>query len=289
MSKGVMAESEPGKLRACFVELLENLLGGVHEVFPECHETEDALRMFRLLVKGDAQREADVVKTCHAVFREHGDAIKARDPEALFRVAEDTDLLRGLRLREKWEDPEFEEASRENLWNYVTTLKSYAELHEAVPGKVLGKIERTAGELTEKLRRGELDLGTLDVAALGQAFSADFSEEELRQFESQLPQVLSSVAEVVGALGKTHDGPGLLGELSKTLAAKAGSGEMPALLQQLGSAGELQGLLRTMGGPGELQGLLRQLGGPGDIQGLMRQLGDASLQPPAKTTGKRRR
>ena len=121
------------------------------------------------------------------------------------------------------------------------TLRSYAELHEAVPGKVLGKIERTAGELTEKLRRGELDLSSLDVSALGQAFSADFSEEELRDFESQLPQVLGSVAEVVGTLGQTPGG--LLAELAKT----AQGGDVAAALRLLTSGQKLPEMLQQLG------------------------------------------
>ena len=70
---------EPGKLRTCFVKLLESLLEGLHEVFPECVETENVLRLFRMLVTGDVARETECVRTCHELFRQHGDALKERD------------------------------------------------------------------------------------------------------------------------------------------------------------------------------------------------------------------
>jgi hypothetical protein len=244
---------EPGKLRTCFVKLLESLLEGLHEVFPECGETENVLRLFRVLVKGDVARETECLRTCHELFRQHGDALKERDVDALFALTDGVELLRGLKLREKWEDPEFADASRESLWNYVTTLQSYAELHEVVPGKLLSKIERKAGELTEKLRRGELDLTSLDVAALGQAFSADLSEEELRNFESQLPKVLGSVANVMGAMG--HPPGDFMAELSKTI----GGGDFLAELSKTIGGGDAAALMKNVA-PDKLMEVMKQLG-----------------------------
>ena len=143
--------------------------------------------------------------------------------------------------------------SKANLWQYVDALRSYAELHEAVPDKVLGRLEAAAEEITGQMRRGELDLQSLDLAGLGKTFLADFSEEELVGLEGRLPEVCRSLADVVGSMSG-NAGPAAA--LLKQLAGQVGSGgvDLEGLARQLSSSGG--------GVPTELLALAQQLAPP---------------------------
>ena len=96
------ARAEAGnKLRKGFVLLAENLLKAVAEVFPECEGTAATLAFFQRVVRDSPEQEARFLTNCGALFKEHAAAIKARDPEGLFKLCEASPVLRELELREK--------------------------------------------------------------------------------------------------------------------------------------------------------------------------------------------
>ena len=239
--EGVLALAhKPNKLREGFISLAESLLASISDVFPECKETERVLAIFRTLVKGDDTFEDKFVRKCHAVFKIHADSLKQHEAEALFSVTESLDYVRDIDLRTKWEDPDFTDTSRAHLWQYIATLKTYADLYTAVPKEVMGKIESVAGNIGEQLSRGELDLAHMDLNKIGQTLLSDLTPDELSGFEGNLPDIISSMSNVAGSLGASAPGLDVAG-LMQQMAAQAGegSGELPTsvdmtrVLQQL--------------------------------------------------------
>ena len=196
------------KIRKGFVLLAETMLKAVAEVFPECEGTAATLTLFQRVVKDDPEQEARFVASCGALFKEHAAAIKARDPEGLFKLCEASPLLRELELRQKWADPDFAEESRQNLWQYLFALKTYADLYSSVPQAVMQKIEGMASNMGEKLRTGTLDLTSVDVASLGQDLVSALSPDELARFEGNLPEIYGCLSEVASAVSKQAGGQG---------------------------------------------------------------------------------
>jgi len=246
------------KLRQGFVTLAETLLESISDVFPECQNTESVLRIFRAVVKGNETIEDKFIRRCQAVFKEQAEGIKSKNSEALFAVVESLDHLRDMDLREKWQDPDFTEESRDHLWQYVAALKTYADLYTAVPKNVMGKIESVAGNIGEQLARGELDLRNMDLGSIGQNLLADLSAEELSGFEGNLPEIYESLSEVAGSLGGGHgagiDIAGLMEQLSRqTGEAGGGRVDMTQVLQQLSSQAppgggvDMSNLMQVMG------------------------------------------
>ena len=99
-------------------------------------------------------------------------------PQPLFAVVESLDHLWNMDLREKWQDPDFTEETRNHLWQYVAAHKTHAGLYTAVPKNVMGKTEFVAGSTGEQLARGELDLRNMDLFNIGQNLLADLRSSQ---------------------------------------------------------------------------------------------------------------
>ena len=225
----VSLANKPNKLRQGFVSLAETLLSSISDVFPECQSTQSVLMLFQTMVKGNEAVEDRFIRRCHALFREHGMPLKERDPEGLFSVVESLEYLKDIDLREKWEDPDFAQESRDHLWQYIGALKTYSNLYSAVPQNVMGKIETVAGTIGEQITRGEVDLTSMDLGSIGQGLLANMSPEELANFEGSLPEIYQSLSDAAGSLGGAAGGSGLdLQGLMAQMAAQSGEGGAPA-------------------------------------------------------------
>ena len=154
-------KEQPNKLRQGFVSLTESLLRSVAEVFPECEATEAALTLFCTFLKGDPKREDQLIRRCAKVFQEKSQSLKQREEAALFEVVDSLGFLGELNFQSKWSDPGFTEDSKANFWQYLQSLKTYAELYCALPTTVMGKLEKVAGGISERIRSGDLNLNSL--------------------------------------------------------------------------------------------------------------------------------
>ena len=224
------SDCKQNKIRQGFIALAETLLESIAEVFPECEDTERVLRIYRAVVKGQPALEDQFIRKCHELFAEQADGLRDHDDLALFAVIESIEHVRELNLREKFEDPDFTQESKDHLWQYIQSLKTYAELYTAVPQAVLGKIESVALGLGEKFTKGDLDLKDMDLNAIGQDLLADLSPEELAGFESQLPDIYASLSDVATSMGGSDLD---IGALAAQLAQQQANGgiDMQQLLQ----------------------------------------------------------
>ena len=271
--------------------LAEALLKSVAEVFPECDATEAAVRLFGVMIKGNSVREDQFVRQCADLFAVNAEALQARREEGLFCVADSLTLLRDLDLRSKWEDPGFTQESKEHLWQYLLSLKTYAELYCALPSAVMGKIERIAGDIGERLRTGSLDLGSLNVSSIGNELLGQLSPDELKAFEGNLPKIYSSVSQVASAVAAQAgcanlDVEGLMATLVESQRSGGGEQNAASVLQAVG------GLLAPGGGGcgqdlGQLMGLLQNLTGGDGLGGgagmgrVLQQMQALAAPPPA--------
>lgn len=233
------SDSQPNRLRQGFIALAEALLQSVAEVFPECDSTETASRLFAALVKGDAEREDEFIRQCATQLRKHATDLKERREGALFAVADALAVLRDLDLRGKWSDPGFTPESKEHLWQYLAALKTYAELYCAVPTGIMGKIEHVAGDIGDRLRSGDLNLAQMDIAGIGNELLGQLSQDELQNFESNLPSIYGCISEVANSVAAQAGRPDIdIAELMKTVVGSQGGGEgldVAAVLQRVGS------------------------------------------------------
>jgi len=265
---------QSNKLRQGFIKLAEALLESIADVFPECENTASVLSIFRSIIKGNDAFEDKFIRRCYTLFKEHSVGVKNHDCESLFTIMDSLDHLRDMDLREKWEDPDFLPESREHLWQYVTALKTYADLYAAVPKNVMGKIESVAGELGDQLARGKLDLKNMDISAIGQNLLSDLTPEELTNFEGNLPEIYESLSHVAGTMGSGQganlDIASLMQQLSQQTGETLVSGGGADCAQQSANV-DMSKIFQTVATqmPGRVDGV----GGNVDMAQMMQALG----------------
>jgi hypothetical protein len=228
------APVQANKLREGFIELSENLVTSIGDVFPECDETRHALQLFRVAVKGDPTCEDKFVRRCAGLFKQNS---------ALFAVVDGIPMLKCIDIRAKWSDPDFTDESKQNLWQYLSALETYGGLYCAVPAGVMGRIEQVAMTMSAKLQEGTLDIASIDITAFGEDLMSGLSPEEMKDFEGSLPDVYSCVGNVASMLAKqsgndSFDAEALMSKVVQ-LQAGAASGQPPDLgnfIQELGGS-----------------------------------------------------
>jgi hypothetical protein len=238
------APTQANKLREGFVELSENLLTSIGDVFPECDETRHALQLFRVAVKGDPHGEDKFVRRCTGLFKQNSVRLKERDSTALFAVVDGIPLLKGIDIRSKWSDADFSKESKQNLWQYLSALETYGGLYCAVPAGVMGRIEQVATTMSAKLQEGTLDIASIDITAFGEDLMSGLSPEEMKDFEGSLPDVYSCVGNVASMLAKqtgndSFDADALMSKVVQLQAGAVASGKPPDLgnfIQELGGS-----------------------------------------------------
>ena len=276
------SSSSPEKLRQGFVLLAESLLKSIAEVFPEVDDCAQALELFQVFVKGNAEREDQFIRKCKELFSNEAESLAAKDPEAIFRVADGLEVLKALDLRAKWADPDFNEESKNHMWQFLQALDTYAGLYCAVPPGILGKIESMATVLGSQMQSGELDLSRLDIGKLGQQLMGSLTKDELHQFEGSTTNIYSSISKVASILqkqtGSNFDVDDLMSRLGELQGTEGGALDRRSVVQQIGSTiapnlgPELQAsvaaMLKTQAGLGgfdisQAQEMLKTLTAPG--------------------------
>lgn len=218
------------RLNQGLLMLLDSMVTSLSEVFPEKRELGGALEKLKA-----ADRQATLTEL-RAALAAQAAGLRGKDPQAIFAVFQGVQALQGVRMRELWADQGFA-ASRQSMWQYLSTMETYATLLERLPTSLLARVEKA----TEGMGS---DLAGLDIGRLGAEILGPVTEEEREQMRGCSGELLQSLGGAVQALGGAGG-----------LEAMLGAGGMQALL-----GGGLEGL---MGGQGDLGALLCGLAGSG--------------------------
>ena len=257
----------PDKIRQGFITLSESLLSSLIEVFPECDALDAGFQLFTRIIKGDAEKETSFIRECQAILHKHSDPLKSQEEEALFKVAEEMPLLRNVDFRQKWVDPGFTEESKKHFWQYLASLKIYADLFCSVPTEILGKIESVASGLSSKLQEGKFDLSKIDVREIGNELLGQLSADEVKTFEASLPNIFSSITEMASSISSQVGGGAQIDPeaIMKTLLERQQEGgplDVSSIMQSIGGALPLAGLDSGQSMASMMQLLGRMGGGP---------------------------
>ena len=260
-----LAESrnDGAKLRDGFIRLTESLLTAVSQVFPECDEVDMVLRLFRNVVKKDPVKEDLLIRQWYTTMKPHKRDLEAKETETLFTALESIDAIKGIKIREKWTDPEFNDESKESMWQYLYSLNTYSNLYCCVPSRMIGKIEALAGKLCADFQNGSFDISNLDLNELGAGVTSDLTEDELNAFGNNVGEIYESLQSVIGQAGKNGSCEGIdlnaaMNAVSQLLPPGALDGSNPEvanMMASLNSAGTpdmaaLSSMLAEMKGKG---------------------------------------
>lgn len=200
------ASLKENNLRAGFIQLCKELLDGIIEVFPECSACKQAKEVFQLVIVGDADIEDKFIRKCQSNFNEQISLLEAKNPEGIFRILESTDVLKDIDIRSKWNDSDFDAESQESFWKFITTLNTYGKLYTSVPLSTMNKIDKMAHEVGRKMKSGDIDFSKIGLEEFGKDLLSSMSEEELHQFEENLPEIYSSISTVMKNVSNGSEG-----------------------------------------------------------------------------------
>jgi hypothetical protein len=184
------------KFASAFILRLEELLSTLHETFPECPKVKSAHNDFHQMVKPVEPLHDHIVRKWHMDMHPHYETIRKRDIATLLEAK--VSLLEKLDMKTKWQDPTFDNESREVLFVYLEQLNSYADIHCSVPGNMMSKIESTAMKVVSDLQNNSFDPNTFNVQQLTESLLSDMSEDELQQFAQGIPRLQSTFQSLVG-------------------------------------------------------------------------------------------
>lgn len=121
-----------------FFQLLKLLLITINRTFPECEKTREFMCMLDFLDSSELSDEKDrVIKTWYETMKPYIKDCKAQNDNIILRA--DIGLLEEMDIRTKWSDPEFDQESKNVLWEYINELNYFACLHcETSPEKLEG-------------------------------------------------------------------------------------------------------------------------------------------------------
>lgn len=125
-----------------FMQCMEELLGGLAASFPYCEKVQSTHKDFVTTLKPNPILYDFVIRQWHAELKPHYQDVKDRNVEKLIKA--DISIFRKIDIKTKWEDPSFDAQSRELLLMYLMNLNGLAEIHCAVPAKMMETLDGIA-------------------------------------------------------------------------------------------------------------------------------------------------
>ncbi len=96
----------------------------------------------------------------------------------------------------KWQDPEFDDDSREALFEHINGINAYIQIYFGVPDKVLSRIETTAYQLADQIQNGTLDMENFNLKEISQQVVSGMTQSEMKAVFKQVPTLLQSFRQI---------------------------------------------------------------------------------------------
>lgn len=191
-----------------FNNLVSQLLNAVQEVFPEDIKTKEFQLKYEFAIKNNEENQKKLIQQWHNTMNPYYDRCREKDVTV---IGEDIEIFTELELSQKFNDSEFDESSKDALWDYINHLNNYAQLYcqilgvystlsDVIPSSILGKIDSYAKNVADQMANGQMDLSQLDVQTLSQDVLGDVSEEDMQQMMNSLPVLAQNLSSIMPAL-----------------------------------------------------------------------------------------
>jgi len=172
-----------------FLDMLAYMLNAVAFVFPECSKTRSAQDDLRIACNSKFTK-VKIIEAWHNTMHPYYPAVTAREDSAL-RSA-NIEWFQKLDIMTKWDDPDFSQESKDNMWTCLENLNKYAGMYHSIhniPDAMMSNIHATAFEVFNSIQAGGASLEDLDLFELGEKVVANSSAEDLRNFTKSIPQI----------------------------------------------------------------------------------------------------
>ena len=131
-----------------FFQLTKTLITAVKNVFPECAKTQEALDQLTFIETSNMGAAKDMlIRKWYETMKPYVEQCVQKNDNVLLRA--EIDILDKLDIKPKWNDPDFDQESKDIMWEYINTLNYLSCLYsESSPEEVQG-LAAAASRLAE--------------------------------------------------------------------------------------------------------------------------------------------
>ena len=138
-----------------FSDTIQQFIGAISGVFPECIETKKCKYKFEIAITHSPEDMSNkhktmLIKQWHKTMEPLYDRCKQRDITVIQEICETSTFASELQLWSKWNDPEIQEDTHEVIWTYIDNLNKFCQmftLYDNVPEKMMTSIQSMAASM----------------------------------------------------------------------------------------------------------------------------------------------
>ena len=176
---------------SAFLDLMQQFLAALKEVFPECPRVSQyafALTLRLSCCSSNTARQAIAREAIDAYHQsmspfyarciEHDDTLLGEDIEAMTNID----------MHLKWTD-DLHVDTKAAIWEYITKLNEFANIHSMysnIPSTMLRSIENIAHGIAGQIGEGTMSLSDLNLQAMAEQVMQALSADDLMQFATQM-------------------------------------------------------------------------------------------------------
>lgn len=190
-----------------FLRTLADLMHGISAMFPECSKSAQLADMLEGVVNIAPEALKDsTIQDWHVYMSPHYDICLEKKIQPFIKVANTIPHLKDIDLAAKWNDPEFTQSSRENLWKFVNRLNFLAGSYFKVPPNIettissIAKVTNFNYETFDQIRKKINNVTEKDFNFLMQDTNAlmDLIANYLNTYQDVWIKVITSIITVAG-------------------------------------------------------------------------------------------
>lgn len=175
-----------------FLDLLQQFLEAMEEVFPECLKVKQYKLGLSMRVLQCGGREEDLravgkeaLEAFHDSMMPYYARVMQKDETLLY---ENIDLMLNIDLPGKW-TPELDADTREAVWEYIQKLCEQSNIYSMyvrVPSNMMTRIEGMAHNLASQINQGSMSLSDLNIQQVSEQVLSSLSQDDLAAFAQNL-------------------------------------------------------------------------------------------------------
>lgn len=186
-------------LRRRWYSTLKELFEALMATFPECTQTQVIGNIVGSIGDNRALLEKYIKEWHESMAKKYGsrsgyECCEQRDAVALGSIP----ILQKLNFSQKWNDPTFDDASRDVLWSYIDLLNDSSKgsyglstIQGVIPDKMMEMMASKMGQIDP----ANMDMG--QAVSIASEIGNSLTAEEMQNMMAQLPHMMSSMSSLM--------------------------------------------------------------------------------------------